>query len=182
MGGLLGIVVNTAPSIAASPACTHPLSEFIPALLADLPSYTNRAALRQLKPRQSLTQYLLLAGNPEYQPLPLSRQQWEPSKPDTTQQVFFSTFEHHYDQDQRRRQQNFYWAFFVETPKGWELTLLYEQPALSPNLNFKFLRPPQAGTRREVSQMPIGQGIALWLRDCRAGRVGVSRFTELRPE
>ena len=176
--GLLGLLPSAFLLVAeklnaAETGCRQPLPDLFPALLTDLPSYTNRAAQRQAPPNQMLRRYLLLAGKPEYTPLALSQQQVTPLEGDTTQQIFFSTLENRYTETAQIRQQNFYWALFVLTDSGWRLTLLYEQPALDPIASgVKTLpqsSPVPTGQRQEVGQSPIAEGIRLWLRDCRAG-------------
>ncbi|BFM38729.1 hypothetical protein [Synechocystis sp. LKSZ1] len=143
-------------------ACSQPLPILVNRLLADLPSYANRVAQRDRSEASPLRSYLLLAGRPIFEPLPLNQQQLQPQGPDTTQQVFFTTLERQYNNRQINTQQNFYWAFFVPTQQGWQLALLYAQLAARPPQNRPL--PPQS-----AENSAVGRAIQLWLRDCQAG-------------
>ncbi|WP_249213927.1 hypothetical protein [Synechocystis sp. PCC 7338] len=144
--------------------CQHqqPLTELMPPLLEALPSYTNRVMQRSQIGGVPLRTYILIAGNADFDPLPLAQQQWQPALPDTTEQVFFTTLERSYTDQRAIASQNFYWAFFVQTEQGWQLALLYQQLGGS--------SPEQpTSPRRDASTGAIAQGIRLWLRDCQAG-------------
>lgn len=142
--------------------CQQPLTELMPPLLDALPSYTNRVMQRSQIGGVPLRTYILIAGNADFDPLPLAQQQWQTEVPDTTKQVFFTTLERSYTDQRAIASQNFYWAFFVQTEQGWQLALLYQQlGGSSPD------QPPSP--RRDASTGAIAQGIRLWLRDCQAG-------------
>lgn len=144
--------------------CSQPLETLMPRLLGDLPSYANRVGQRArlLDPPVPLNTYILIAGNADFDPLPLSQRQWQPTVPDTTQQVFFTTLEREYTQQRAIERQNFYWAFFIPAQRGWQLALLYQQlGSESPNR--------ATAPRRDASTGIIATGISLWLRDCQAG-------------
>ena len=137
-------------------------------MLPDLPSYANRVIQRSRRRHRSTNSisYIILAGKPEFQPLPLPNRQYSPVFPDTTQQVFFTTLERQYSRDRAVDLQNFHWLFLTQTESGWRLAMLYSQLASlhpgDPPL------PPQ-----ETSKGVIGQAISLWLRDCRAGSLRI---------
>ncbi|MBD2652149.1 hypothetical protein H6G45_01315 [Synechocystis sp. FACHB-383] len=142
--------------------CQQSLTELMPPLLEALPSYTNRVMQRSQIGGVPLRTYILIAGNADFDPLPLAQQQWQPAVPDTTKQVFFTTLERSYTDQRAIASQNFYWAFFVQTGQGWQLALLYQQLGGS--------SPDQpTSPRRDASTGAIAQGIRLWLRDCQAG-------------
>ncbi|MBE9202573.1 hypothetical protein IQ218_02690 [Synechocystis salina LEGE 06099] len=142
--------------------CQQPLTELMPTLLEALPSYTNRVMQRSQIGGVPLRTYILIAGNADFDPLPLAQQQWQTTVPDTTKQVFFTTLERSYTGQRAIASQNFYWAFFVQTEQGWQLALLYQQLGGS--------SPEQpTSPRRDASTGAIAQGIRLWLRDCQAG-------------
>lgn len=142
--------------------CQQPLTELMPPLLEALPSYTNRVMQRSQIGGVPLRTYILIAGNADFDPLPLAQQQWQTEVLDTTKQVFFTTLERSYTDQRAIASQNFYWAFFVPTEQGWQLALLYQQLGGS--------SPDQpTSPRRDASTGAIAQGIRLWLRDCQAG-------------
>lgn len=160
---LLGLMGSSAPQAqSVEAACAPPLPTLVNRLLADLPSYANRVAQRDRSANSPLRSYLLLAGRPSFEPLPLSQRQLRPQGPDTTQQVFFTTLERQYNNRQINTQQNFYWAFFVPTQQGWQLALLYAQ--LAARLPETSPLPPQS-----AENSAVGRAIQLWLRDCQAG-------------
>ncbi|MEA5450710.1 hypothetical protein VB780_19175 [Leptolyngbya sp. CCNP1308] len=148
-------------------------------LLADLPSYANRVSSRNLdlstSPIQPVTS-ILVASAPDLTPLELS--QGSPTEaaservPDADlQQVFFTTLERQYWQDQPISLQHHHWLFLTPTQEGWHMALLFssldtysDSGPLDP-LN-RAPTPPQ-----ESSDGIVGQAVRLWLRDCRAGAV-----------
>lgn len=170
LGGMIGIFAGNLPINAEESVpktCSQPLNTLIPQLLTDLPSYTNRVTQRAqvFDLTIPLNTYILIAGNPDFNPLPLPHQQWQPTVENTTQQVFFTTLERGYTQQRAIERQNFYWAFFVQTQRGWQLAVLYQQiGGESPN--------SPTTPRQDASTGAIAEGINLWLRDCQAGVVG----------
>lgn len=166
--GMMGILINqpVKAELSDQKACSQPLDTLIPPLLADLPSYTNRVGQRaQIFDFEiPLDTYILIAGNADFDPLPLPlpQQQWQPTVTNTTEQVFFTTLEREYTDQRAIERQNFYWAFFVQTQRGWQLAVLYQQ------LGGESPYSPTA-SRRDASTGGIAQGINLWLRDCHAG-------------
>jgi hypothetical protein len=142
--------------------CQQPLEELTSPLLEALPSYSNRVGQRSQTGNVPLDTYVLIAGRPEFEPLPLNQQQWQATVPDTTEQVFFTTMERSYTEQRALETQNFYWAFFVQTQRGWQLALLYQQLG-------GFVSNQPTSPRRDASNGAIAQGIRLWLRDCQAG-------------
>ena len=167
LGGMMGIFADHLPvqaQASATKPCSQTLDSLIPQLLSDLPSYSNRVGQRaqQFDLEVPLDTYILIAGNADFDPLPLPQKQWQPTVKNTTQQVFFTTLEREYTQRRLIERQNFYWAFFVPTNRGWQLAVLYQQlGGESPN--------SPTSPRRDASTGGIAQGINLWLRDCQAG-------------
>ncbi|WP_204140885.1 hypothetical protein [Halomicronema sp. CCY15110] len=145
--------------------CPQNVETLTTGLLRDLPSYANRVARRTLGTTPDDTQFgtMLLAGRAEFEPLPLETLAFEPVADDATQQVFFTTLERRYLDDETIRQEQYHWLFLVPTAEGWRLTLMFsrlaaaDQPSRPPT-------PPQ-----ESSDGIMGQAVRLWLRDCRAG-------------
>lgn len=149
-------------------SCPRNLEALTNRLLKDLPSYTNRVIQRsrQLDRNYDIATYVLLAGRPEFKPLPLKSLQYTPVLPDTSKQVFFTTLERQYSSDRVLQRQNYHWLFLTQTPEGWRLVLVFTQFGASRDNEPP--TPPQ-----ESTDGAIGQAIRLWLRDCRAGEIRI---------
>jgi hypothetical protein len=135
-------------------------------MLRDLPSYANRVVTRATQ-RQNLAtaSHVILAGQPEFEPLPLTANP-EQVHPDlTVKQVFFTTLERQRTGDRLFELQQYHWAFLVQTRYGWQLVTLYSQIGSYP-ADERSVSPA-----RESSSGAIGQAMRLWLRDCQAGAV-----------
>jgi hypothetical protein len=137
-------------------------------LMLDLPSYANRVTQRSrlLSRTVDIYPYILAAGKPEFQSLPLnpgidSFQKYESEGVD---QVFFTTLERQYINKKALELQQFHWLFLTKTTLGWQVVMMFTQtgeyPVKSP------IAPP-----RDSSNGAIAQGVKLWLRDCHAGSV-----------
>ena len=191
--------------------CPSDLAGLTARLLTDLPSYANRVASRNLRipleePSVAPPNIVVIAGMPDFTPIDLSdysptdsSSSEEPdrdSAPRTDsplQQVFFTTLERQYWQNQVVSLQNHHWLFLVQNPEGWYMALLYSSLGhyvTSPN-PLELVggqRPPTPP--EESSDGIVGQAIRLWLRDCRAGAVfplsaedaGVSSDDSLLPD
>ena len=179
--GLLNLMIVSQSAIAqetfSRSACPQKLADLAPQMLADLPSYTNRVIQRSiinhtqnLMPRN----YVIVASNPDLEPLPLINRQFKPAFPDTSQQLFFTLLERQYATQRAIELQNHYWAFFDLTDQGWRLILLFSHPS-SLDKNEPFF-PTQ-----ESKDSAIAQAINLWLRDCNAGAIKFP-ITEKNPE
>ncbi|ACK67855.1 hypothetical protein PCC8801_3907 [Rippkaea orientalis PCC 8801] len=165
---------------ANSNPCPSDLETLTALMLRDLPSYANRVIQRQrlrtprkppftepqrpdLSDRPSAPDlYIIVAGKAEFEPLPLTNLQYQTILPDTAQQVFFTTLERQYGGRSVVDLQNYYWLFLTPTEEGWRSMLLFSQLAALNKGDLPL--PPQ-----DASDGAIGQGIDLWLRDCRAG-------------
>lgn len=147
-----------------TPACPSDLPTLTERMLVDLPSYTNRVIQRSrsLERTRYLLTYVIVAGKPEFEPLPLNNRQYDPTQPDVSKQVFFTTLERRYSNDRAIETQNYHWLFLTKAEDGWRLVEVYTQLG-SPDKNAPPV-PPQ-----ENSNGAIGQAIQDWLRDCRAG-------------
>ncbi|WP_267384018.1 hypothetical protein [Cyanobacterium sp. uoEpiScrs1] len=161
LGKPSGVYSQNTPQLTSCPSDLQKLTEL---MLKDLPSYTNRVIQRKgLKDRPfSPSLYVLVIGKPEFEPLPLTNLQYQPVLKDTAQQVFFTTLERQYGEESQVTLENYYWLFLAQTEKGWRAVMLFSQLA---SLNDGGLPLPP----KDASNGPIGQGIRLWLRDCRAG-------------
>ena len=145
-------------------ACPQELKPLTERMLNDLPSYANRVIQRSRLPgnKVSLSSYMIVAGQPNYQPLPLKVRQLDTKLPDDTKQVFFTTLERAFYKKSFQDSQNYHWLFLTSSGGHWQQVLLYTQlGSINPN---NPPLPPQ-----ESSQGVVGQAVRLWLRDCEAG-------------
>lgn len=176
--------------------CPSDLQGLTTGLLRDLPSYANRVASRNLRlpveePSVAPPNVVVIAGLPDFTPIDLS--DYSPvdtptdaitngdAGSDSTapadsplQQVFFTTLERQYWQNQLVSLQNYHWLFLVQHQDGWYMALLYSSlgrytASANPLELVAGQRPPTPP--EESSDGIIGQAIRLWLRDCRAGAV-----------
>jgi hypothetical protein len=169
--GLLGLMIASQSAIAqetpSRSACPEKLADLAPKMLADLPSYTNRVVQRSIiNHTQNLIirNYVIIASNPDLEPLPLINRQFQPVFPDTSQQLFFTLLERQYAAQRAIELQNHYRAFFDLTDQGWRLILLFSHPS-SLDKNEPFF------PTKESEDSAIAQAINLWLRDCNAGAI-----------
>jgi hypothetical protein len=144
------------------------LETFTIQLLQDLPSYTNRASqrARRLKRSSDVYTYMLLAGRPEFTPLPLNLEEYSAdaskSSASGVEQLFFTTLERQYIGNKAVELQQFHWLLLTKTQIGWRLVMMFSQTgsysAQEP------ISPP-----RDSSNGTVAQGVKTWLRDCQAG-------------
>jgi hypothetical protein len=136
-------------------------------LLQDLPAYANRTSQRARRLNRSidLYTYVLVAGQPEFDPLTTAPGVYSPKSPqadgEDVQQVFFTTLERQYLSERTVELQVFHWAFFTKTEDGWRLATMFTR--IGDRNNKKPPTPPE-----ETSDGIIAQAIETWLRDCRA--------------
>ncbi|MDZ4872042.1 MAG: hypothetical protein CLLPBCKN_001430 [Chroococcidiopsis cubana SAG 39.79] len=136
-------------------------------LLRDLPGYANRTSqrARRLSRSTDLYTYVLVAGNPEFEPLTTDPGVYQPKSPqadgEDVQQVFFTTLERQYLKDRAIELQGFHWAFFAKTEDGWRLASMFTR--IGDRTGERPPTPPE-----ETSDGIIAQAIETWLRDCRA--------------
>ncbi|MCW5315202.1 hypothetical protein GTQ43_15710 [Nostoc sp. KVJ3] len=139
-------------------------------LLQDLPSYTNRASqrARRLSRSSDIFSYMLVAGRPEFTPLPLNLEKYSTdaskSSASGVEQVFFTTLERQYIGKKAIELQEFHWLLLTKTTTGWRLVMMFTQTASQSAK--QPLSPP-----RDSSNGAIAQGVNAWLRDCQAGSV-----------
>lgn len=149
--------------------CTGNLEELTTLLLKDLPSYSNRVIQRTQKINQSagVKNYIITASNAEFEPLGLPRLQYDQLDDQDPQQVFFSVLERQYIDNQIIDIQTYHWLFLTQTDSGWRTVMMFSRFG-----NSAKNMPPTPP--RETTNGIIGQGVKLWLKDCRAGTVRVS--------
>ena len=163
LAALATLTIGDPAKAAACPAAIEPLAA---QLLEDLPGYANRSIRREIGERTELTRYVIVAGQAEYEPLPLGSQEYQRVFPDAQQevaQVFFTTLEQRYRHSERVATQNYHWLILAQTPeRGWDLLAMFTRAgALAPDA------PPQG--IRETTRGAIASSIRLWLRDCNVG-------------
>ncbi|MEH1942607.1 MAG: hypothetical protein V7L01_20650 [Nostoc sp.] len=146
------------------------LETFTIQLLQDLPSYTNRASQRARRLRRSsdVYSYMLVAGRPEFTPLPLNLEEYSADASKSSalgvEQVFFTTLERQYIGKKAVELQEFHWLLLTKTKIGWRLVMMFSQTGS--HSTEQPLSPP-----RDSSNGTVAQGVKTWLRDCQAGSV-----------
>lgn len=177
LGLFSSVLVSLPESASAAPirpetTCPEGLETLTALLLRDLPSYANRVSQRSLGSIESpnMPGYVLLAGRLEFQPLSLGPGVYRSLEVDPTpgeespDQVFFTTLNRQYLDDQLIQLQHYHWVFLVKAESGWRLAMMFSR--LGGDLTNEPPTPP-----RDSSQGVIAQAIRLWLRDCREGEI-----------
>ena len=142
--------------------CPADLETLVDRLLQDLPSYANRVIVRShFSPNKNTPSgyalpQIILAGRPEFEPLPLN---FEDALPENASQVFITTLERQYRGGKRVEIQQYHWLFFTKTENGWELAKIVSRFDAAADI-----RPLLS----QDSESEIAQAIRLWLRDCQA--------------
>lgn len=142
-------------------------------LLRDLPSYANRVTqrARRLRRTADIYSYVLVAGRPEFQPLPLNPSGYTRNSLKTSsegvEQVFFTTLERQYIKRQAIQLQQFHWLFLTKAESGWRFVMMFSQTGTYPKN-----QPPTPP--RDSSNGVLGQAISHWLRDCHADSIRTS--------
>ena len=149
--------------------CAGNIENLITLMLKDLPSYANRVIGRSIfNNKGNIYNYVIVAGKPDFEPIPLNNREYTPVFKDSSQQVFFTTLEKQYLDNKAVEIQNYHWLFLTRSPTGWRMVTIFSRLG-KPDKD----RPPFP--LKQSSNSYIGRGIRLWLRDCRAG-VFDSRF------
>jgi hypothetical protein len=146
--------------------CPADLETLVDRLLQDLPSYANRVIVRSgfspktsTPPGYALPQ-IILAGRPEFEPLPLNSGE---ALPENASQVFITTLERQYRGGKPVEIQQYHWLFFTKTENGWELAKIVSRFGNAADIR------PLLG---QDSESEIAEAIRLWLRDCHAKGAG----------
>ncbi|MFB2772882.1 hypothetical protein ACE1AT_26965 [Pelatocladus sp. BLCC-F211] len=146
-------------------------------LLLDLPSYANRVIQRARRTSRKIDvfSYVLMAGRPEFTPLPLNSSGDIPKELKYTakdvNQVFFTTLERRYIGKKVVELQQFHWLFLTKADNGWWMVMMFSRTGSDPKQEIP--TPPQ-----DSSNGIVAQGIKTWLRDCRAGKTPPSKSTK----
>ena len=150
------------------------IENLITPLLQNLPSYANRASqrARRLRRKTDVYTYMVLAGKPDFTPLPLnpgvSTTDATKSSDEKVEQVFFTTLERQYVSGRAVQLQEFHWLFLTKSNTGWRMVTMFSQIGSYPVTK----NPPTPP--RNSSNGTVAQGINAWLRDCRAGSISMS--------
>lgn len=146
--------------------CFLEIPELTNKLLQDLPNYANRVIQRtQSRHRNAgIETYVIDAGKPEFEPLPLPQIQYSSNSSNGTNQIFFTILERQYSNNRKLERQSYYWLFLIPTTQGWQMMMLFSR--FGDNLPNNPPTPPQ-----ESSNGIIGQAVNLWLKDCSAGTI-----------
>lgn len=143
--------------------CPTDLTTLTTKLLQDIPDYSNRVIQRtQDKHQQANIQtYIVAAGRPEFEPLNLPQINYTEAKDNQPQQIFFTTLEKQYTNNQKIERETYHWLFVTLADSGWYLVTMFSRFG-----NATKNTPPTPP--QESSNGIIGQAVNLWLRDCRA--------------
>jgi len=170
--GLLATLGERPANLEPSPdqTCSVEVETLTSLLLKDLPSYANRVIQRARRSDSTVDNfsYVIVAGKPEFEPLPLKSFQ-STTVPNATdsealQQIFLTTLERKYFKDKAVELQNYHWLFLTKSSDGWRLVMIFSR--IGSVSEGKLPTPP-----RESTNGVIGQAVKTWLRDCRAGTI-----------
>ncbi|MCC0177307.1 hypothetical protein I4641_09995 [Waterburya agarophytonicola K14] len=147
-------------------SCPQDLQQLTALLLRDLPNYSNRVIQRtQRKNRaEGVRNFIVTTSQAEFEPLDLPRIQYNPIEGRDPEQVFFTVLERQYKNKEVATIQTYHWLFLTQTDDAWQTVMMYSRFG-----NSKATKPP--APPRETTNGIIGQGVQLWLKDCRAGTV-----------
>lgn len=155
---------QTERSSLADFSCPDNLEQLTSLLLKDLPSYSNRVIQRTQRANRKagIRNIIVTAGRAEFESLNLPRIQYNPIDDEDPQQIFFTVLERQYNNNQVTNIQTYHWLFLTQTDSGWQTVMMFSRFG-----NSKAIKPPSPP--RESTDGIIGQGVQLWLKDCRAG-------------
>ena len=177
----------SAPSAPLRPVsdCPTDLEILTMGLVRDLPSYANRVAYRSFGKFRSIQRpsTIILVSQPDFEPLEIEprSQTATPAVEEAVDQVFLTTLERQYSQEESIELQHHHWVFLTQADSGWYLAFMFSSlgsyppvqslatqptPITPPALSVRPLTPP-----RDSSDGLLAEAIRLWLRDCRARAV-----------
>ena len=180
-------IPTSAPSVPLRPVsnCPTELTTLTTGLVRDLPSYANRVAYRNFGKFRDIQRpsTVILVSQPDFEPLAIVSRSYTatPGAEDAVNQVFLTTLERQYNQQEAVELQHYHWVFLTQADSGWYLAFMFSslgdyppvQPlsdptvlTVQPDLTAQPLTPP-----RDSSDGLLAEAIRLWLRDCRAGAV-----------
>lgn len=145
-------------------SCSTDLVNLTTLLLKDLPNYANRVLSRTQDIHQDvgINNYIIVAGQPELEPLNLPQINYDLDTSEQPEQIFFTTLERQYINGKAIERETYHWLFVTLTDEGWYMFTIFSR--FGDSVEDTLPSPP-----RESSDGIIGQAVSLWLRDCRAG-------------
>jgi len=145
-------------------SCPEDLRQLTASLLKDLPGYSNRVIQRTQKANRQagIRNFIVTASQGEFEPLDLPQIEYSKIGDRDTEQVFFTILERQYNQERVTTIQTYHWLFLTKTSNGWQTVVMFSRFG-----NSQVGQPPTPP--RETTNGIIGQGVQLWLRDCRTG-------------
>ena len=148
--------------------CSTDIAELTTQLLKDIPDYSNRVLKRTQDSHfdAGIDTYIVIAGQPELKPLNLPQIEYDPTNPEAIKQIFFTTLERQYQNQQKIERETYHWLFVTMANDGWYLVTMFSRYG-----DAKKNMPPSPPI--ESSDGIIGQAVSLWLRDCRASLVSL---------
>lgn len=155
------------PAVAESKQyCSKNVEALSSKLIADLPDYANRVIQITQDDNQEagIYNYIIYAGKLETEPLNLPQIDYAPTASDSTEQIFFTTKERQYFNQEKIERETYHWLFVTLTQSGWHLVTMFSR--FGNETKNTPPTPPQ-----ESSNGIIGQAVSIWLRDCRANAV-----------
>ena len=187
----------------AQPSTLHcppgDLSVLVTQLMLDLPSYSNRVIQRSRRLGDSSTLYLLLAGQPEIQPVSLEALADDPKRSrlpvdeakrnapaEEIYQIFFTTLERQYSRSSAPASPPVEQALNQAAPLfqqfHWLILARRQDKTASPSAPWQIislrsqLAPYPSGDdllapARDSRSGSVGQGIVVWLRDLHSGAI-----------
>ncbi len=163
VAGCLGTFAGEATAAMTCPTEFEPL---VTKMLPDLPSYANRIIGRSRLDENDLPTYFVVAGRPEFEPLPLGTtrsilgEEGDSGEDSQVRQAFITTLERTYLGDRTVEVQGYHWVFLTPTDEGWKLVLVFSSIG-----SYPADEPPTPPA--DTSQGIIAQAIRQWLRNCR---------------
>lgn len=145
-------------------SCPTDSAKLTTLLLKDLPNYANRV-LKRTQDRHfdvGIDNYIIVAGQPELEPLNLPQINYDLDTSEQPEQIFFTTLERQYNNGKAIERETYHWLFVTPTENGWYMFTIFSR--FGDSIEGTPPSPP-----RESSDGIIGQAVSLWLRDCRAG-------------
>lgn len=150
------------------------LEQMITLMMRDLPGYANRVGqrARRLKRQGDTFSYILVAGKEDFQPLPLNPNPTS-NLPDALEspdvrQVFFTTLERRYTANKPVEMQQYHWLLLTQTNDGW-----YKVSMRSQIGSYRSQIARNMSPIRDSSDGVIGEGVNIWLRDCRSNSIKI---------
>lgn len=142
--------------------CPQDLETLTNQLISDVPAYANRIyqSSRNLRSKYDHITYFVIAGKPEFTPLPLKIEKYSnKSSEKDIYQVFFTTLERNYTGKKLTEIQQYHWLLLTKNPQGWDVMMLLTRYGGYPHK-----KPPTPP--RDNTLGVVGQAVSIWLRDC----------------